>query len=163
MIATTLGYLTLRLNEDIKRQLKTNEDVLSLAHVTDASVRTPLFLSLIQVNEDASIPNAALTRTISQNIERVAAPQVLKLQVLISVNGQTNYKEGMHYLSHVMDSIREHPVMTAQNTVNLPQDISKIQMESVALDLDQQAQLWQSLGVAYQPSVVYRLHVIGDE
>ncbi|SDS16362.1 Protein of unknown function [Formosa sp. Hel1_31_208] len=163
MIETTLGYLTLRLNEDIKRQLKTTDDILSLARVSDASVRTPLLLSVIQVNEDTSISNAALTRTISQNVERIAAPQVLKLHVLISVNTQINYKEGLRYLSQAMNSINAHPVMTLQNTVNLPQDISKIYIETMTFDLDQQALLWQSLKVAYQPSIVYKLRVIGRE
>lgn len=87
-------------------------------------------------------------------------PEIRLNVYLIIIANFDNYLTGLKYLSAVVRFFQSKCVFTRQNTPALDPSIDKLLMDLYTLNFEQQNHLWASLGVKYQPSIVYKLRLI---
>lgn len=85
-------------------------------------------------------------------------PLQVELHVMVaSGHGADRYGDGLRMLSTAVTSLHDDPVLTPQNTPNLPAGVRQVTLEMVALSPADLAQTWQSIGRSYAPSALYRV------
>lgn len=156
MILDTLRFINDTLNRVLKNEFRFEDHVISLSAVTSTGSNIPLRLSLVNMDHEHK-QHVTIAR------ERVTAnPPIHKhIYILISTNPETPYEEGIKILDVAMTWLENNPLLTTATFPNLPKSIERITIETHTQTLEGQSVLWQGLGNAYQPSVVYELRVIG--
>ncbi|WP_299339202.1 Pvc16 family protein [uncultured Psychroserpens sp.] len=155
MLLDTLRFIHLTLDTALKHTFKSRDAMISIAGVTSTTSKTPLRLSLVNIDAEHT-QHVAISRQRSGS----STPTHKKLFVLISANPELSYDEGIRYLEEAMAWFESHEVFSQQTYVNLPKHIERITTEAYSQTLEGQSVLWQGLGAAYQPSVVYQLRVV---
>jgi hypothetical protein len=85
-------------------------------------------------------------------------PTNLNIYILISACFKTEqYLEGLHWLSEAVGFFQNKPIFDARNTPGLSQEIEKLTMELVNVDIQQQGHFWAALSSKYMPSVIYKM------
>jgi len=154
MIANALTFITKQMNDYMKRQVPSHDTFIELSPVTSGSAQGKLFLSLVDIEEDALLGKKLPKRG---NEFMVAAPPMsLNLDVLVSVSPQTPYVEGMKHLSDAMAFFQAFPYFDTSGTT-MPNGIHKMTIEMIRTEAKND--LWLSLGADYQPSVMYKMRL----
>jgi hypothetical protein len=91
----------------------------------------------------------------------MAAPLNLNLSLLFVANfGDGNYATGLGMLSRVIAFFQENPVFTAEQLPGLADDVDRLALDFVSLDLMQTNYLMGMLGLKYLPSAMYRVRTL---
>jgi len=70
------------------------------------------------------------------------------------------YENALGYVSKVIQYFQQNPVLTRQNAPEMEPEIEKLVMELQALPFTQQNDIWSTLKVAANPSVLYRVRMV---
>lgn len=70
------------------------------------------------------------------------------------------YGKGLDYLSVIANYFQDKPVVTPQNTPNLPPSIAKITCEIVNPGFENLSFLWHAIGTSYLPSVICKIRIV---
>lgn len=163
MINEAFSFLLAEINSYLK--LKTGETdslvVTPLTNDTGEILPAKLGLTLVSVEEErTSQPQPRLTPGPMGNLEK-SNPQVkLNLHLLFSANFVDHYSEALKHLSHIITFFQRQNVFTRQSHPALDAGIEKLILEMLTLSLEQQNNLWASLGAKYRPSVVYKMRML---
>lgn len=157
MIANALSFITKQLNEYFKNTLGLDHTMVALSRMINPNIDGKLVLTLIDISEDSNTHND-IKRT-GKSVIATAPPMSLNLDILIAIAPRTPYVEGMKILSQAIVFFKQHPVFNNAQQA-MPPGIDRIRCEMLHLDADTKTAQWQILGANYQPSVVYRMHLM---
>lgn len=91
----------------------------------------------------------------------MAAPLNLNLSLLFLANfSDENYATGLAMLSRTIAFFQEHPVFMAEQLPGLPDEVDRLALDFVSLDLTQTNHLMAMLGLKYLPSALYRMRTL---
>lgn len=68
--------------------------------------------------------------------------------------------DALKFISAVITFFQNKPVFTQQNTSGLSEGMEKLSFEIFNMTMQEQSNLWSTLGAKYLPSIVYRVRVI---
>lgn len=85
-------------------------------------------------------------------------PVNLNIYILISACfKKEQYLEGLHWLSEAIGFFQNKPVFDSKNTSGLSEEIEKLTMELVNVNIQDQGHFWSALSSKYLPSVIYKM------
>jgi hypothetical protein len=122
-------------------------------------ITNKVVMSVIGLQSDASAGLFAAPN-IAADDRYYSSPPPLHLDAFVMVAANfagSNYETGLSRLSSAIYFFQSTPVLTRNNTPQLPDDMDKLAIEFVSLDFAQMAHLLTALGMKYMPFVVYRL------
>lgn len=156
------------LNTFIQNKLGQKEEKVVLSSILDQNGKivieeNKIVSTLIDINQESALinnqhyvinPRGGYTKT---------APTIhLNLFFLFSAYfSVTNYQEALKYLSYVVTFFQAKPVFTPQNTPTLKDSgVEKLVMQLYHLDSNTKNNMWNSLGLKYMPSVIYKVGMV---
>lgn len=120
-------------------------------------------VSLLMLNiEEENILNPAnrYRRVNAKGEHEAIYPEVrLNMYVLFVANFK-QYDQGLMYLSRILQYFQQHPLLTREDTPNLPPMIEQLIIELVTLPFAEQNNIWNLLRASYHPSVLYRVKML---
>lgn len=144
------------------------------------NVKPKIYISLVNVEEEATLKNNPYFRTKKLNgeIDYHNPPVFINLYMLITANHQ-DYKEALRKLSIVMQFFQSRKVFTISNAYNPDRPLSsgdidlefdesesislKINIELFSMTFEQVNHLWGSLGGKQIPFVLYVVRLVKVE
>jgi hypothetical protein len=70
------------------------------------------------------------------------------------------YAEGLKMLSAALMYFQSYPLMTPQNTPNMPRELQQLSFEISNLRPEEMGQMWGNLGGRYVPSVMFKIRTV---
>lgn len=70
------------------------------------------------------------------------------------------YEEGLKLMSAALMFFQAHPVMTPQNTPEMPAGLHQLSLEISNLRVEELGQIWGNLGGRYVPSVMFKMRSV---
>lgn len=117
-----------------------------------------IICSVINIEQEHNLSGG---KHLSRNTIVNTPPIYLNLYLMFSSNfTDSNYLEGLHFLSSVTSFFQSKPVFTPQNTPRLPPNTEKITAEIHNVHVDNLGNLWGAIGAKYMPSIIYKLRMI---
>ena len=173
MIDEALGFLLTQVNEYLRLKLG-EENVVSLQRMVGVN------------GEELQKSNRVIFQLINIDEERVGKHQLpvghavggqfplrnpaihLNLSVMFTALGDTNIEPGsdpdylrsIRLLGLVVRFFQYRHVFTVVNSPDLPRSLEQLILELYPVTLDNQNNLWATLGVKYRPSVVYKVRML---
>ena len=164
MIDVALILLRDRLNAYFSAQFEVSEDLVVMAPLNDAEgnptaeTRNRLATFVTNIAEDKTPRGAARgIRT------ALASMQPLHLDVyfmLASGHDPEIYGEGIKLISKALMFFQATPLLTPQNTPEMPIGIDQLSVEVVHLRVEEVGQLWGNMGGRYVPSVMFKMRLV---
>lgn len=117
-----------------------------------------MVMSLVNLQSGASSGTFAEPRLADEHY--FASPPPLSLDALVMLAAHfddANYEAGLARLSTLIASLQAAPVLTRDDSPGLPQEIGRIVVEFVSLDLGQVSSLMLATGAKYAPFALYRV------
>jgi len=155
------------LRDDINAyiNLKTGvADTLEITPLTNDQgeiISDKLGLTLVNVEQErTSQPLPHLKPTAAGTISKSNPKALLNLYLLFSANFENNYDEALKHLAFIITFFQAQNVFTPASHPALPVGIEKLIFEMFTLSLEQQNNLWASLGAKYRPSVVFKMRML---
>jgi len=165
MIGDVLALLKNQLNSYLSPS-STNEDLVVFLEVdqeTDsASFKTDAITVLLyHIEQETALRQGdPYVRTLPNGtVQRVKPDICLNLYVLFVAKFK-NYKQGLHYLSHVISFFQSHKQFNRQNAPELTSDVMELGVDLVTLTAQQQHELWGMLRACYWPSLAYKVRAV---
>ena len=166
MINESLTVLSEALNKYLKSSLQINEDctiVSNLIHLDGTpseDISNKLVFCLVNIDFDPKGAQLGFNRVPGNSLEIDNSIQQMNIYVLMAANFKV-YQESLKFLSETISFFHSHPVFTEANTSNMPSHLNKIIIEIVKTDFETSHHIWQSLGINYLPSIIYKLRILG--
>ena len=167
MIDAALNMTVAKLNGHLSGRYGAPEDIAVLAPLTDADgkptelSRNRLALFITNISED-SMPRRSQPRGAS--IVGLAAgedPLHLDIYAMLAASYDANiYGEGLKMLSAGLMYFQSYPIMTPQNTPEMPKGMQQLSFEISNLRVEEMGQMWGNLGGRYVPSVMFKIRTI---
>jgi len=168
MVDKAIAFLGQQINDHLRIVLDPNatEDKILLTNLVDQNGKLllgagSLGLTLVHIEEEFTIqPNRALVQ-MSENTLGAQSPSLfLNLYLLISANF-TEYKSALKYLTQVIKFFQMNTSFEKENSPELESiGIDNLTIRIHKNSIEQQNQLWGTLGAKYMPSIVYKMAVI---
>lgn len=156
------------LNTYIQNRVSQNENKVVLSGILDqngkvAVEENKIVATLIDIHQETTLINNQQYRPNGDNGVVRASPTVhLNLIMLFSAYfSVNNYKEGLKYLSYVVSFFQGKPTFTQQNTQGLRDSlVEKLVVQIYHLDTNTKNNMWNSLGLKYMPSILYKVRML---
>lgn len=163
MIASALNFLLSELDAHLRARFQIAEPCAVLGHPADidgpsaTQMRRGVLLSLVGLRHGAELRQAPS----SEGGGRPPSP--LELQLLVSVPSLPGgYLTALGLLESAIEFFQAHPRFGPEDFPHLPPELTRLTVESLALDVGEQGALWNGLGARYRPSMVYRVRLAGE-
>jgi hypothetical protein len=116
---------------------------------------------LLNLEQDNVLRSSNLySRTLPDGTTQKVQPEIrLNLYVLFVANF-SQYEESLRSLSKIIQYFQSHHLLTHQNAPSLDEKIEQIVVELVTLSFSEQNDVWGSLHLSYQPSVLYKVKMV---
>lgn len=163
MINSAFSFLKSEINSYINFKTGTADslDISPLTDNTGQILTDKLGLTLVNVEEDRSTqPLPQLKTTPTGTLSRTNPKTLLNFYLLFSANFENNYDEALKHLAFIITFFQARNVFIPSTHPALPEGIEKLIFEMVTLSLEQQNNLWASLGAKYRPSVVFKMRML---
>jgi len=164
MIDRALGLVASRLNAHLSARYKVSDELVALSPLADAEgkpaaeTRNRLALFLINIAHDAT-PRRPLALAAGQ-VERAHPIHLDIYFMLASAHDPETYMEGLKLMSAALMFFQAHPLMTPQNTPEMPDGLDQLSIEIANLRVEELGQLWGNLGGRYVPSVMFKMRSV---
>jgi len=121
-----------------------------------------LALMLVNVEEEKILKTQPPKERRNGDSIQFANPEIkLNLLIMLAANpGADNYEAALGRLSQAIMFFQGTSLFDKVNFPAFPPGIEKLTIELFSLSLEQQNQLWGSLGTKYLPSVVYKIRML---
>ncbi|WP_258793129.1 DUF4255 domain-containing protein [Yoonia sediminilitoris] len=167
LIDQVLTLVAAKLNGHLSSRYGATDDIAVVTPITDGdgkiadNARNRLALFVTNISEDA-MPRKGSSRGVSALGQVVvAAPLHLDVFVMLAaVYDPKTYTEGLKVLSAALTYFQTFPVMTPQNTPNLPRQVKQLTIEISNLRMEEVSQMWGNLGGSYVPSVMFKIRTV---
>lgn len=163
MIDSTFLFLKTKINNylNLKTGVSDTFDITPLTDNTGQVVLDKLGVTLINIEEERSVqPLPQLKSTPGGTVAKSNPLVRLNFHLLFSANFDGHYDEALKHLGYTITFFQAQNVFTPANAPDLPAGIEKLIFELVSLPLEQQNNIWASLGAKYRPSVVYKMRML---
>lgn len=164
MIDLTLKLICDRLNAHLSALFSVSEDLVAIGPLNDAEgkptaeARNRLAIFVTNLAQD-SMPRNGTTRGTAQIGQ--ARPVHLDIYFMLASGHDAEiYEEGLKLVSAALMFFQSNPVMTPQNTPEMPTGISQLSIDIANLKVEEIGQLWGNLGGRYVPSVMFKVRSV---
>ena len=125
-------------------------------------------VSLVMINleqENALRPPDLYSRSLSNGKIQKVQPEIRLVVYVLFVANYQQYEDALGMLSAIIQYFQGHRVFGPQDSPELPETIQQLVVELVTLSFADQNEVWSSLRLPYNPSVLYkvRMAVFQDE
>jgi hypothetical protein len=154
--------LHLRIDQDKKDG---QEDQVSFlrGHGVDSPGFKVNAVSLVMINlqqENVLRPPDLYNRSMPNGTFQKVQPEIrLNVYVLFAANYE-QYDDGLRVLSAIIQYFQNHRVFGRQDSPQLSENIEQLAVELVTLTFGEQYEVWGTLGLAYHPSVIYKIKMV---
>ncbi len=167
MIDQVLTLVASRLNGHLAGQFRTSEEVVSLSPLTDVegkpadNIRNKLALFITNIAQDQMPRGVRSGRGSALGQVNGVTPVHLDIYVMLAAaHDPDKYVEGLKQLSMALRFFQAQPVMTSQNTPELPAGLEQLSFEISNLKVEEMGQMWGNLGGRYVPSVMFKMRFV---
>lgn len=163
MIKNVVTLITDDLNGYFQHRFTVSEPKVIVSNLIGQDGSVPIgtdnriICSVINIEQEDMLREKHLSRNTIAN----TPPIYLNLYLMFSSNfTDSNYLEGLHFLSSVISFFQSKPVFYHSNTPGFPPDTEKITAEIYNINVANLGNLWGAFGAKYMPSIVYKLRII---
>lgn len=167
MIDISLSFIQGFLRQELNSRLglaSATESVRLVNLHKDISPDNYLAMTLIHIEEEKTIKNLPFLRKNTPASDRFIKtnPEIgLNLYILLSaLFEENNYQEALKQLSQVLLIFQGKNVFEGSDLTGQASPLGKITVELYTLPFEQFNNLWQTLGLAIYPSVIYRIRIL---
>ncbi len=163
MIEQTLQFIRTQLSNDPTLNLNANDIIADNLHTLHNDPnKEGLFLSLVNIEEEATMKNKPNYVRVNNQLRRMEPPIVLNLFVLFAFKLE-NYTTSITKLSELISFFQTNKWFTFNNITdtqlfNPPIDRLIFEMHNV--NFEQLNHIWSVLGGNHYPSVLYKIRVV---
>lgn len=166
MLADALNFLRVHLDEQIRLALGGSQDDAGGDRIVfiDGDKSEPLSL---QQNAVTMLLLGLEEERIIRGHERSAgagarrAPELRLMLDLLLLARFKRYDEGWRHLSKILEYLHSQPVLDAAAAPSLPASLGQVVFELKTLDLRGMNEVWSALRISHQPSLLYRVKLVG--
>ncbi|WP_296426435.1 DUF4255 domain-containing protein [Yoonia sp.] len=156
-----------RLNGFLGGQFSVPEDIVVLSPLTDAegkpadAARNRLAFFITNITED-TVPRRGHARGGAfGGLSGEQDPVHLDIYAMLAASYDANiYAEGLKMLSAALMYFQTFPVLTPQNTPEMPNGIQQLSFEISNLKPEEMGQMWGNFGGRYVPSVMFKIRSV---
>lgn len=156
------------LNTYIQNKVGQKEEKVVLSGIVDQSGKVgveenKVVATLVDIHQESTlINNQNYVPNGDHGVVRTSPTIHLNMVMLFSAYFSiNNYKEGLKYLSYIIAFFQGKPTFTPQNTATLrDSSIEKLIVNIFHLDTNTKNNLWNSLGLKYMPSILYKVRML---
>lgn len=171
MINKALSFLKDQVNASLRLragELPTEERVV-MSNIVDVDQNdqmglpiNKIVLSLISLEEERVLKSQDNYIRTPDGRTQIANPEIkLNLYILFAAHfSNSNYDEALKFLGWVISYFQANSVFDSTTHAALDPDVRRIVLELYTLPMEQQSQLWQSLGGKFLPSVMYKVRLL---
>ncbi|QHS56442.1 DUF4255 domain-containing protein [Mucilaginibacter sp. 14171R-50] len=166
MINEALQFIVQALNQALKNNFLSDEDLVVMNNVIQADGTIPLInqnkvvLSLINIEKETNKPFNTYKRPLEDNNYAAGSPsEYYNLDILFSSNFD-DYSESLKMLSAVIAYFQGHTSLTPADSSAIPAGIKKLDVDVERLAFHQMHSLWTAMGAKYQPSILYKVRLL---
>lgn len=161
MIDKCLLLTCRRLNDYLQGLFSVSEDMVILSPLNNAEgaqaveTRNRIAMFLLHVSQD-TVPRH---RQPERSTE-IRMPKPMHIDIyfmLAAAHDPELYTEGLKQISAALTFFQGNPLLTPQNTPDLPRNVAQLSIDMVNLRVEELGQLWSNLGGRYVPSVTYKM------
>jgi hypothetical protein len=153
--------------KETARYLKLDDDLViinSARKLVDESNGGGVYISLVNVQEEATLRNQPHTERRLGVTHYREPPVFLNLYLLFAFNAET-YSKSLLQLSGLVELFQNQrwfssETQSAPGATAFPDGLDKVVFEMVNMNFEELNNLWGVLGGSYFPSVVYRMRLI---
>ncbi|MBN1604162.1 MAG: DUF4255 domain-containing protein [Chitinispirillaceae bacterium] len=167
MISRVLNSIATDINQFLRNRYNLNEDPVVISNLTglDGSVavdgENKIVLTIVNIEQENTIQKQNHASVDMQTSLKYMPPIYINLLVLMSAFFQnTNYYESLKMLSAALSFFQHKPIFNSQNTPGFDDNLEKITVEIVNLNINELSNLWGQLGGKYLPSILYKFRMI---
>lgn len=167
VIDAALSLTAKRLNGHLAGRFEAAEDLVVLAPLTDPEgkpsdiTRNRLALFVTNITEDPMPRRGHATGASIIGRAAEAPPLHLDIYAMLAAAHDPNiYGEGLKMLSAALMFFQTYPVMTPQNTPDMPRELQQLSFEISNLRPEEMGQMWGNLGGRYVPSVMFKIRTV---
>jgi hypothetical protein len=168
VIADAVGFLRARLNKTFPRDTSggSAEDLFVYAGSgkDDAVSFTANAVSvlLVRIEEETAMrPPDRHAQIAADGVRRRVEPEIrMNLFVLFVARFPDDYGLSLRHLSRLVRYFQNHRLFTRDNSPELPEQVPQLVLELVTPTFAEQNEIWGTLRVSYQPSVLYRVRMV---
>ncbi len=161
MIDKCLLLVRKRVNDYIQGVFSVSEDMVVLSPLNNAEggqaaeTRNRIAMFLLNVSQD-TVPRGRLPERTAE--VRMVKPMHIDIYfMLAAAHDPELYMEGLKQISAAMMFFQANPLLTPQNTPDLPRNVAQLSIDMINLRVEELSQLWSNLGGRYVPSVTYKM------
>lgn len=158
MIDLVVKIVASELNEFFRLKFGIKEDRVIISNLVNQdgspSVKDEnrIILSLILIQEE---------KIVSYVNQGVSKPVYLNLYLLFSASFNEKLNtDALKFLTAVISFFQNKHTFNPQNTSNLSEGIDRLTFEITNQSIQEQSNLWSTLGAKYMPSILYKVRVI---
>lgn len=127
-----------------------------------------IIMTLVNLEEDRIADSQTYFQKVKDKVQFLNPPVNLNVFVLFSAMGE-NYLSDLRLLSYIVNFFQSYPVFDEESFPQLNskvepgknwQKIGKLIVNLHTLTMEQQNNMWASVGAKYMPSVVYKIRTI---
>ncbi len=126
-------------------------------HSSVSLAKNVLYLTVVNIEEDRVVKSQSGTTYTSGGTYSHQNPAIrINFYLMISANFE-DYKLGLEFLAGAIRSFQSKNVFNHQNTPQLDNEIQQLIIEMHTLGIEEQKNLWNTIGTSYLPSVLYKV------
>ncbi len=168
MLGDTLVFLKKQLNTYLRSQNNLGDNAEDPVVFLDGQTTEPLTfklgavtMMLINIEEDTVLRAADPYVRVNRDGSRQRTNPDLRLNLsLLIIARYKQYEDSLNSLSGVIKYFQANRLIDHQTHPDLPARIEKLIIELITMPLGEQSDVWGTLRIAYQPSVMYRVKMI---
>lgn len=118
-------------------------------------------MSVININEDTSMRSPMLKRRVEGDKVYTQKPGIsLDLKLIFIANFPNDYANELNFITKVIEFFQKKDTFTTANTPSLKKQeryMEKLVFKLSVVGLEDQHNIWNSLGIKYMPSVIFNV------
>ncbi|NOQ27730.1 MAG: DUF4255 domain-containing protein [Bacteroidales bacterium] len=167
MINKALIFVKNTLDQNLRNNFELNESVVVLNSLVSGNEekiskinQNKMVISLINVEQEIQQPFNTRHNSVNKTgYTDVNQAVNFNLDLLFTACFD-DYEEALKFLTATISYFRANSSLTSSNSSNIPQGISKLELDMKTINYNETDSLWSAMGAKYQPSIIYKLRLL---
>ena len=167
MINKALIFVKQSLDQYLRNGFGLNESMVILNSLVSSNEekmpginQNKMVISLINIEQETLQPFNTRYKNINVgNYSEVNQEVRFNLDVLFTANFD-DYEESLKFLTATVSYFQGNSSLTSATSTNIPEGISKLNLDIETLTYHETHSLWSAMGAKYQPSIIYKLRLV---
>ncbi|SEM90662.1 DUF4255 domain-containing protein [Nitrosomonas marina] len=167
MINLAIQLLAGQLNQHLKRTYAVNEDVAIVSNLLEMdgsvapNIHNKLVIFLTNIEKDAVSASLGGNQGFGERALQRNTALHFNLYVMMTANFTgNNYAEALKFLSSTISFFQRNPMFSHHTVPEMDKRIEKLVLDIENLSVQDQSNLWSTLGGKYMPSILYRVRMV---